>query len=160
MNGGQLADAVAGRPRCIAEFAAAADDLAEDFEQREYARAVRKIMALADRANQYIDERKPWILAKKPDATAEVVGVCTLGLNLFRALIDLFEADRARRSRHAPRRLFAAGELQLDTTRRCRCSARESPSSRRCCTRVETRNRASRTQRNRAASQTTRTRRQ
>ena len=44
-------------------------------------------MALADRANQYIDERKPWILAKQAGAEAEVVAVCTLGLNLFRALI-------------------------------------------------------------------------
>jgi methionyl-tRNA synthetase len=47
---------------------------------------VRKIMALADRANQYIDERKPWVLAKS-SAGAEVVAVCTVGLNLFRALI-------------------------------------------------------------------------
>jgi methionyl-tRNA synthetase len=83
---GRLADALPA-PELYAEFAAAADDLAADFEQREYARAVRKIMALADRANQYIDERKPWILAKKPDADAEVVGVCTQGMNLFRALI-------------------------------------------------------------------------
>ncbi len=63
LNGGRLA-ATLPEPALYAEFAAAADDLAADFEQREYARAVRKIMALADRANQYIDERKPWILAK------------------------------------------------------------------------------------------------
>jgi methionyl-tRNA synthetase len=44
-------------------------------------------MALADRANQYIDEKKPWIMAKDAGAAAEVVAVCTLGLNLFRALI-------------------------------------------------------------------------
>ncbi|HZF27680.1 MAG TPA: methionine--tRNA ligase [Gammaproteobacteria bacterium] len=73
--------------RLYAEFAAAADTIADDFEKREYSRAVRTIMALADRANQYIDERKPWLLAKNPGAAAEVVGVCTLGLNLFRALI-------------------------------------------------------------------------
>ncbi|HEY9182136.1 MAG TPA: methionine--tRNA ligase subunit beta, partial [Gammaproteobacteria bacterium] len=70
-----------------AEFAAAAEDLAADFEKLEYSRAVRKIMALADRANQYIDERKPWLLAKDSAAGAEVVAVCTVGLNLFRALI-------------------------------------------------------------------------
>ena len=52
-------------PRSTPSSRRAADDLAADFEQREYARAVRKIMALADRANQYIDERKPWILAKQ-----------------------------------------------------------------------------------------------
>ncbi len=86
LNGGRLA-ATLPEPALYAEFAGAADDLAADFEQREYARAVRKIMALADRANQYIDERKPWILAKQAGAEAEVVAVCTLGLNLFRALI-------------------------------------------------------------------------
>ena len=61
-----------------------------------------RIMALADRANQYIDEKKPWVLAKNPQAAAEVVGVCTLGLNLFRALIDLSQA-RAARARRARR---------------------------------------------------------
>jgi methionyl-tRNA synthetase len=86
LNGGRLADTLA-EPKLYADFAAAADDLAEDFEQREFARAVRKIMALADRANQYIDERKPWLLVKNLGAAAEVVAVSTVGLNLFRALI-------------------------------------------------------------------------
>jgi methionyl-tRNA synthetase len=86
LNDGRLAEELPD-PKLYDEFAAAADDLAADFEAREYSRAVRRIMALADRANQYIDERKPWILAKNAGAEAEVVGVCTLGLNLFRALI-------------------------------------------------------------------------
>jgi methionyl-tRNA synthetase len=86
LGGGRLADRLP-EPALYAEFAAAADDLALDFEQREFARAVRKIMALADRANQYIDEKKPWLMAKDAAAAADVVGVCTLGLNLFRALI-------------------------------------------------------------------------
>jgi len=85
-GGGRLAAALP-EPKLYAEFSAAADDLANDFEQREYSRAVRKIMALADRANQYIDEKKPWIMAKDPSAAADVVAVCTMGLNLFRALI-------------------------------------------------------------------------
>jgi methionyl-tRNA synthetase len=86
LGGGRLADRLP-EPKLYAEFAAAADDLAADFERREYSRAVRKIMALADRANQYIDEQKPWIMAKDAGAAADVVAVCTLGLNLFRALI-------------------------------------------------------------------------
>jgi methionyl-tRNA synthetase len=86
LGGGRLAAALP-EPKLYAEFAAAGDTIADDFEKREYARAVRRIMALADRANQYIDERKPWLLAKNAGAAAEVVGVCTLGLNLFRALI-------------------------------------------------------------------------
>ena len=47
--------------------------------------------ALADRANQYIDERKPWLLAKDPQRHAEVVEVCTLGLNCFRSLVILLK---------------------------------------------------------------------
>jgi methionyl-tRNA synthetase len=86
LNSGRLADKLP-EPALYAEFAAAADGLAADFELREFARAVRKIMALADRANQYIDERKPWLLAKDRGAASDVVAVCTQGLNLFRALV-------------------------------------------------------------------------
>jgi methionyl-tRNA synthetase len=111
-NGGILA-AELPDSALYAEFAAAADELAVDFEQREFARAVRKIMALADRANQYIDEKKPWLLAKRPDAQAEVVAVSTLGLNLFRALVCYLKpivpalAERSER-------LLSAGELGWD----------------------------------------------
>jgi methionyl-tRNA synthetase len=108
-GGGRLADALPA-PELYAEFAAAADDLAEDFEQREYARAVRRIMALADRANQYIDERKPWILAKKPGADTEVVAVCTQGLNLFRAVIVYLKPVVPALAARAEA-LLAAGEL-------------------------------------------------
>ena len=110
LGGGRLAERLP-EPKLYAEFAAAADDLAADFEQREYSRAVRKIMALADRANQYIDEQKPWIMAKDPAAAANVVAVCTLGLNLFRALIVYLKpivpalAERAET-------LLAGGELR------------------------------------------------
>jgi methionyl-tRNA synthetase len=48
---------------------------------------MREIMLLADRANQYIDERKPWLLARDPAARADVQAVCTQGLNLFRTLL-------------------------------------------------------------------------
>jgi len=86
LNGGRLAEALP-EPRLFEDFAAAAEDIAADYEQRHYARAIRKIMALADRANQYIDEQKPWIAAKDPAKRDDVVGVCTLGLNLFRTLL-------------------------------------------------------------------------
>jgi methionyl-tRNA synthetase len=113
-GGGRLAAALPA-PDLYAEFAAAADDLAEDFEQREYARAVRRIMGLADRANQYIDERKPWILAKKPDADAEIVAVCTQGLNLFRALIVYLKPIVPALAARAET-LLAAGELDWNDT--------------------------------------------
>ncbi len=69
------------------EFVAAGDKIATNYERREYSRAMREIMQLADRANQYIDKRKPWILAKDESTAAEVQAVCTQGLNLFRVLM-------------------------------------------------------------------------
>ncbi len=69
-----------------AEFAAAADEVAARYEAREYSRAMRAIMALADRANRYIEEKKPWSMIKDETRTEEVQLVCTQGLNLFRAL--------------------------------------------------------------------------
>ena len=68
------------------EFARAGDAIAEDYEARNYARAMRRIMQLTDVANQYIDEQKPWVQAKDPAKKEAVIGVCTLGLNLFRTL--------------------------------------------------------------------------
>jgi methionyl-tRNA synthetase len=70
-----------------AEFAGASGRIAEWYERREYSRAMREAMRLADRANRYIDERKPWALAKDPAKAAEVQAVCTDGLNLFRLLM-------------------------------------------------------------------------
>jgi len=61
--------------------------IAELYESREYSKAMREIMLLADEANQYIDENKPWILIKEPGREAEVQEICTMGLNLFRLLI-------------------------------------------------------------------------
>ena len=61
--------------------------IAELYENREYAKAMREIMGLADRANQYIDEQKPWVIAKQQGACAELQAVCSLGLNLFRLII-------------------------------------------------------------------------
>src|SRR5271170_5193630 len=69
--GGRLAN---GLPELElhAEFANAGSAIAEAYETRDTAGAVREIMALADRANQYIDARKPWMLAKDPLNAAEV----------------------------------------------------------------------------------------
>ncbi len=83
---GQLAGTLA-EPDLYADFATAGESIAQAYEGREFSRAMREIMALADRANQYIDEKKPWALAKQPGAEAEVQAVCSQGLNLFRVLI-------------------------------------------------------------------------
>jgi methionyl-tRNA synthetase len=61
--------------------------LAEDYENRDYSKAIRKIMGLADQANQYIDQHKPWLLAKQPGQTDKIQQVCSLGINLFRLLV-------------------------------------------------------------------------
>nr|VFK55955.1 MAG: methionyl-tRNA synthetase [Candidatus Kentron sp. TC] len=74
-------------PTLYDAFVAKGDAIAEYFETREFGKAIREIMALADRANQYIDERKPWILAKNPEKEEELQSVCTMGLNLFRVLM-------------------------------------------------------------------------
>lgn len=79
---GQLAD-----PNLFQSFVQAGEQIAGHYEKREFSRAVREIMALADRANQYIDEQKPWIIAKEPERDAELQQVCSMGLNLFRLLI-------------------------------------------------------------------------
>lgn len=61
--------------------------IADDFEQRNYQSAIRRIMALADEGNRYIDDHKPWQLNKQEDQQANVQAICTQGLNLFRVLM-------------------------------------------------------------------------
>ena len=68
------------------DFSNAAETIAECYDSLNYNRAVREIMALADRANQYIDHHKPWALAKEAGREADVQAICTQGLNLFRLL--------------------------------------------------------------------------
>jgi methionyl-tRNA synthetase len=60
--------------------------IAELYENREYAKAMREIMAIADDANRYIDEKAPWTLAKQEGQEAQVQAVCSMGINLFRIL--------------------------------------------------------------------------
>jgi len=84
--GGQLADQLADEA-LFAEFADASEKIAGHFEAREYSKAMRLVMALADKANRYIDDHKPWVMAKNADQLPEVQLVCTQGLNMFRSLM-------------------------------------------------------------------------
>ncbi len=68
-------------------FAGAADTIAQHYENREYSKAMRLIMTLADSANRYIDELKPWVMIKEQDQAEIVQQVCTQGLNMFRSLM-------------------------------------------------------------------------
>jgi len=71
----------------FAEIADAADSIAAHYEAREYSKAMRTIMALADKANRYIDEQKPWVLARDDARRDEVQQICTQGINMFRSLM-------------------------------------------------------------------------
>ncbi|MFZ5662921.1 MAG: methionine--tRNA ligase [Pseudomonadota bacterium] len=82
---GRLADALP-EPALYERFVAQLRPIAEAYARNEAAAAVRLTMQLADEANKYIDERKPWVLGKQPGAEAELQAVCTQGLNLFRVL--------------------------------------------------------------------------
>ena len=81
-----LADHCA-EPELFQNFVAANETIAEHYEKREYSKAMREIMALADQANQYIDEKKPWVIAKQEDSDPELQQICSMGLNLFRLLV-------------------------------------------------------------------------
>lgn len=83
--GGRLADALPD-PAMYQRFVDALGPIAEAYERNEPATALRLTMALADEANKYIDETKPWVIAKQEGADAELQSVCTQGLNLFRVL--------------------------------------------------------------------------
>jgi methionyl-tRNA synthetase len=74
------------KPELLETFLAAREAIATDFETRNYQSAVRRIMALADEANRYIDEEKPWVQIKEEGMEGHVQAVCTQGLNLFRVL--------------------------------------------------------------------------
>ena len=83
--GGRLADSLPD-PAMYDRFVAALAPVREAYERNDPAAAIRATMALADEANRYIDDRKPWVIAKQEGADAELQAVCTQGLNLFRVL--------------------------------------------------------------------------
>ncbi|HKY36083.1 MAG TPA: methionine--tRNA ligase [Polyangiaceae bacterium] len=67
--------------------AAAGDEIADAYESCDFARAMRSIMALADRANEFVDQRAPWALKKQPEKAQELRDVCTIVLNLYRQIV-------------------------------------------------------------------------
>jgi methionyl-tRNA synthetase len=73
-------------PAILFEVRSFADAIAADYEAREFSKAIRQIMFLADRVNQYVDEQKPWEIAKEPGQDAALQWFCTLYLELFRIL--------------------------------------------------------------------------
>ncbi|AJQ50855.1 MULTISPECIES: methionine--tRNA ligase [Pseudomonas] len=74
-------------PELTEAFLAAAPSIAEAYEGRDFGRAMREIMALADRANAWIADKAPWSLAKQEGKQDEVQAICAQGINLFRQLV-------------------------------------------------------------------------
>ncbi|WP_024870591.1 methionine--tRNA ligase [Tolumonas lignilytica] len=83
---GKLADTLS-EPVLYKTFTDASERIADAFEKREYSRAIRDIMALADEANRYVDEKAPWVIAKQEGQEAELSAVCSTTINLFRVLM-------------------------------------------------------------------------
>lgn len=75
-------------PALYEEAIAAGDTIAEAYENREFGKAMREIMAIADKANQYIDAAEPWVLAKQEGKEQEVQDCCSMGINLFRVIVS------------------------------------------------------------------------
>ena len=82
-----LLSATDAEPGLTAEFQRAATELAEHYDAREYGKAMRQIMALADKANAWIAEQQPWTLSKAAPQSSDVQNICSVGLNLFRLLM-------------------------------------------------------------------------
>jgi len=82
----QLSDQCA-EPALYQQFIDSNETIAQLYEGREFGKAMREIMALADLANQYIDDKKPWVIAKAENQDQELHEVCSMGINLFRVLV-------------------------------------------------------------------------
>ncbi|WP_447939992.1 methionine--tRNA ligase [Pseudoxanthomonas mexicana] len=111
--GGKLAD-VLPDPAMYQRFVDALGPIADAYERNEPATALRLTMTLADEANKYIDEKKPWVIAKQEGADAELQAVCTQGLNLFRVLAAALKPVLPRTSAEAEAFLGAPVETWAD----------------------------------------------
>jgi len=110
---GKLSDELADKT-LYQKFIDAGENIAQAYEERRYSKAMREIMALADLANQYVDEKQPWVAIKDENRQQEVQDVCSLGINMFRALITYLKPvlpELAEKSEH----FLNAGELTWDS---------------------------------------------
>ena len=69
------------------QVSGAKDSIANHYENRDFSKAIREIMALADLANEYIAAKEPWKLNKDPDQQQKVQDICSLGINMFRVIL-------------------------------------------------------------------------
>ncbi|ASU16295.1 methionine--tRNA ligase [Actinobacillus pleuropneumoniae] len=84
---GKLADQLEDEA-LFAEFIAQSEQIAAHYENREFNKAIRLIMDLCDKANKYVDDKAPWVIAKQEGREAELQAVCSMGIELFRVLMS------------------------------------------------------------------------
>jgi len=83
---GQLSSEL-DNPLLLAEMQTAKKEITDHYQGREYGKAIRLIMSLADKANQYINDKQPWVIAKENKQSEELQQICSTGINCFRLLI-------------------------------------------------------------------------
>ena len=83
--GGVVSDEAMNHP-LLTEIRGASEKIADLYEGREFAKALRSVMELADKVNAFVDENKPWEIAKDPEREADLQRVCSVTLEAFRAL--------------------------------------------------------------------------
>lgn len=104
----QTLSGVCAEPELYQIFIGKESRIADYYENREFGKAMREIMLLADQANQYIDEKKPWVIAKQENADRELHDVCSMGINLFRVLMAYLKPVLPRLSESAEQFLNCA----------------------------------------------------
>lgn len=109
---GKLSDSIMDEA-LLAEFSAVSDTIATHFENREYSRAIREIMTLADKANQFIDAEAPWVLIKDEATQERAHQVCSLGLNMFKIILTYLKPVLPGMSANVEQ--FLATELTWET---------------------------------------------
>ncbi|MBS0909763.1 methionine--tRNA ligase [Tatumella sp. JGM118] len=83
---GKLSESLAD-PALYQTFVDASEKIGDAWASREFGRAIREIMALADLANRYVDEQAPWVVAKEEGRDADLQAICSMGIHLFRVLM-------------------------------------------------------------------------
>lgn len=100
-------------PALYAQFTEARERIAALYDNRDYSAAMREIMLLADKANQFIDVHKPWALSKEPSRAAEALAVASQGINMFRVLM-VYLAPVLPKMAHEAAQFLAAPLLRWD----------------------------------------------
>ncbi len=110
--GGKLSDNLT-ETELFSQFAAIKETLENCYENRDYARGIREIMALADKANKYVDDLAPWVLAKDPANNDKLQEVCTNSINFFKILMTYLKPVMPTLAKNAE--AFLGTELTWDT---------------------------------------------